>query len=37
VDLQNALQKQRQTLQMMSNVSEILYDTAMAIIRKMGG
>ena len=36
VDLQNALQKQQQTLQTMSNVSKMLHDTAMAIIRKMG-
>jgi hypothetical protein len=37
VDLQNILQKQQQTLQMMSNVSKMLYDTAMAVIRKIGG
>jgi len=37
VDLQNVLQKQQQTLQMMSNVSKMLHDTAMAIIRKIGG
>jgi len=37
VDLQNMLQKQQQTLQMMSNISKQLNDTAMAIIRKMGG
>lgn len=37
VDLQNILQKQQQTLQMMSNISKMLYDTAMAVIRKMGG
>jgi hypothetical protein len=36
VDLQNALQKQQQTLQMMSNVSKMLHDTAMAVIRKIG-
>ena len=36
IDLQNALQKQQQTLQMMSNVSKMLHDTAMAIIRKVG-
>ena len=28
VDLQNILQKQQQTLQMMSNISKMLYDTA---------
>lgn len=37
VDLQNVLQKQQQTLQMMSNVSKMLHDTAMAVIRKIGG
>ena len=37
VDLQNMLQKQQQTLQMMSNISKALHDTAMAVIRKMGG
>ena len=30
IDLQNALQKQQQTLQTMSNVSKMLHDTAMA-------
>jgi len=35
VDLQNALQKQQQTLQMMSNISKILHDTSMAMIRKV--
>jgi hypothetical protein len=37
VDLQNMLQKQQQTLQMMSNIPKMLHDTAMAVIRKMGG
>jgi hypothetical protein len=37
VDLQNVLQKQQQTLQMMSNISKMLFDTAQAVIRKMGG
>ena len=37
VDLQNILQKQQQTLQMMSNISKMLYDTALAVIRKIGG
>lgn len=37
VDLQNMLQKQQQTLQMMSNISRMLYDTALAVIRKIGG
>jgi hypothetical protein len=36
VDLQNKLQQQQQTLQMMSNVSKMLHDTAMATIRKIG-
>jgi hypothetical protein len=36
-DLQNMLQKQQQTLQMMSNISKLLYDTATSVIRKMGG
>ena len=36
IDLQNSLQKQQQTLQTMSNVSKMLHDTAMAIIRKIG-
>ncbi len=36
IDLQNMLQKQQQTLQTMSNVSKMLHDTAMAIIRKIG-
>lgn len=36
IDLQNALQKQQQTLQSMSNVSKMLHDTGMAIIRKIG-
>lgn len=35
LDLQNALQKQQQTLQTMSNVSKMLHDTAMAVIKKM--
>ncbi|MBI5511676.1 MAG: hypothetical protein HY903_23210 [Deltaproteobacteria bacterium] len=37
VDLQNALQQQQQMLQMLSNVSKMLHDTAMSIIRKIGG
>jgi hypothetical protein len=36
IDMQNMLQKQQQTLQTMSNVSKVLHDTAMAIIRKIG-
>jgi hypothetical protein len=37
VDLQNILQKQQQTLQMMANISKMLYDTAQSVIRKIGG
>jgi len=37
VDLQNILQKQQQTLQMMSNISKMLYDTSNSVIRKIGG
>jgi hypothetical protein len=36
VDMQNVLQKQQQTLQMMSNISKMLYDTAQGVIRKLG-
>ncbi len=35
-DLQNVLQKQQQTIQMMSNISKMLNDTALAVIRKIG-
>lgn len=35
IDLQNAIQKQQQTIQMLSNMSKALHDTAMAIIRNM--
>ena len=37
VDLQNVLQKQQQTLQTMSNISKMLHETAMAVIRNMKG
>ncbi len=37
VDLQNVLQKQQQNLQMISNISKMLHDTASGIIRKIGG
>jgi len=37
VDLQNMLQKQQQTLQMLSNIAKMLHDTGMAVIRKIGG
>ena len=36
IDLQNTLQKQQQTIQMLSNVSKMLHDTSMAVIRKIG-
>ncbi len=36
VDLQNTLQKQQQTLQMLSNISKMQHDNAMTIIRKIG-
>ena len=35
IDLQNCLQKQQQTLQMMSNISKVLHDVTMAIIRNL--
>jgi len=34
-DLQKALQKQQQTIQMMSSMSRNMHDTAMAVIRKI--
>jgi hypothetical protein len=37
VDLQNMLQKQQQTVQMLSHISKTELDTAMAVIRKIGG
>lgn len=37
VDLQGLIQRQQQTLQMMSQISKALHDTAMSIIRKMAG
>ena len=37
VDLQNVLQKQQQTLNMMSNISKMIHDTAISVIRKIGG
>ncbi len=36
IDLQNMLQKQQQTIQMLSNISKVLHDTATAVIRKIG-
>jgi hypothetical protein len=35
-DQQVNLQKQQQTLQMLSNVSKLLHDTAQAVVRKIG-
>ena len=37
IEMQNVLQKQQRTLQMMSQISKQLHDTAMAVIRKIGG
>ena len=37
IDLQNALQKQQQVLQMMSNISKSAHDILMSVIRKIGG
>jgi hypothetical protein len=34
IDLQNSLQKNQQALQMLSNVSKMLHDTTMAVLRK---
>ena len=36
IDLQSELQKQQQTIQTMTNVSKMMHDTAMALIRKIG-
>jgi len=37
VDMQSALQVQQQTLQMISTISKMIWDTEMAVIRKIGG
>lgn len=37
VEMQNILQKQQQTQQVMSNISKMMHDTAMGVIRKIGG
>jgi len=37
IDLQNALQKQQQLIQMISNISKTLSETALAVIQKIGG
>ena len=36
IDLQNQLQKQQQIVQMLSNTSKLVHDTATAVIRKIG-
>ena len=36
IDLQNMLQRQQQTVHMLSNISKSLHDTALAIIRNIG-
>ncbi len=36
IELQNMLQKQQQTIQMLSNATKVLHDTALAVIRKIG-
>ena len=36
VDMQNMLQKQQQTMQMMSQISKMMHDTAMAVLRNIG-
>ena len=35
IELQNVLQKQQQTLQMMSSISKLCHDTATSIVRKI--
>src|SRR5262245_13019777 len=37
VDLQNVLQQQQQMLQLLSNISKMLHDVTMAVIRNLGG
>ena len=37
IDLQNMMQKQQQALQQLSNISKVLHDTTMSIVRKIGG
>ena len=37
IDLQNMLQKQQQVLQMMSNISKMMHDSAMAVVRNLKG
>ena len=35
VDLQNALQRQQQTVQMIANITKLLQDTALSVIRNI--
>ena len=35
IDLQNAMQKQAQTMQILSNIMKMLHDSAMAVIRNI--
>ena len=37
LDLQSYMQKQQRTMQMLSSMMKTSHDTAMAVIRKMGG
>jgi len=37
VELQDALQKQQETIQMLSSIEKMVYDTALGVIRKIGG
>ncbi|MBL0167036.1 MAG: Nif11-like leader peptide family natural product precursor [Propionivibrio sp.] len=37
IDMQNVLQKQQQTVQMIGSISKTLSDTAMSVTRKIGG
>jgi hypothetical protein len=37
IDLQNMLQKQQQIFQMMSNISKMVHDSAMAVVRNLKG
>ena len=36
INLQSSLQQQQQAIQTMSNVSKMMHDTAMSVIRKIG-
>ena len=36
IDLQSALQKQQQTMQTMSNVSKVLHDSTLTVVKKIG-